>query len=602
MIGPAPSAVSSMSDADLLAALNKSREPDFLTQAHEQGMKSLNSAIEGVTGAFSPSRDRGSEGILEGPLKTGKGVLSALSAPFMYPYGAASSLIANPMASAIHETGKLINPEVANKQTQQQIYNDIQPGVETALSAVGARRIPVAPKAPPPSGEVAQAAARLSDAGYPVDIPRVVSSDSLATQQAGAQLRNIPVIGDPIIKSTEKATRQMGGVVEKVAAEQGGASMERSGEVAQAAIKDWITGRSKDAVKTAYDAVDNAVSLSARADLNNTRTVIADIAAKRQNAQIPGNSKAVDIVLDAVQSPNGLNYSGVKDLRTYLGELLEKPQMLPADIRQSELKQIYGALTKDLENVVRVAGGTRGEHLWKRANSLNAAVQKRREELAKIVGMSGDVPPARVFERLQAAASSGSRADTALLTKARQAIGQDWDEVVSGITARLGQNAKGEFSPAIYLNSWEKLSDNGKAMLFTKDHRSALEDLAKISHRTAVDLQKFANPSGTGRASWTALGLTGAMSIEPLTMISTALGGNALARILSKPASARSLAKWAQAQQASVIAPSPRSAALLTISTRNLANTVSHDLGVSAAEILKSLQGPMGGRAEDEQP
>lgn len=461
-----------------------------------------------------------------------------------------------------------------------------------------------------PMQEVGQAIERLNEAGYKVQIPRVVSSDNLAAQNIGAQLRNIPVVGNPIVQKTEQAVGQLGNVIGDIATTQGAASMERAGELASKGIKDWVTVKSKALVKKAYDAVDEAIDPNVYTKLSSTQSKVADIAARRQNAMITGDSKAINEVIDAVQSPNGLNYAGIKDLRSNIGEMLDKPHLLPAGMKQSELKQIYGALTEDLKRATEAAGGKRGLALWQRANSVNTAVQNRREQLAKVVGMDSNATPAQVFDRLKAAASSKSRADTALLLQARKVIGDDWDEVVSGVTGQLGKNAKGDFSPAIFANHWEALSPSGKAALYQSSaHRQALDDVAKISKRMAVDLQKFANPSGTGQTTWASLG-GAAIFAEPLTALSIGVGGNVLARILASPASASSLSKWAKIYERAVAKPGidvrsdPAALSGLMIASRNLANTVNNNLGttLSPADFLKSLQGPMSGRAEDEQP
>lgn len=576
--------------------------PRAISDVPNEIRNAFNEGVSGVKSGFL-DRDPTKESPLGSILKTGSGLLSAASLPFTPIIGAGRSLLGHPLASASEAIGGIINPDV--KDSHDKIYEEIAPRVDLAMSAIAANRPMLGPPAPPPQAPVAKAISDLRGMGHDIDVPRVVTSENLLTQRVGSQLRNVPYVGDPIVKKTEAAVEQLANVPKSIAQAQGGRTMESAGNVAATGITDWTGPKSKALVKQAYDAVDAVVNPAIRTDLAETRGVIANIAARRQNAMIQGDSPAVNAVIDAVQSPSGLNYAGVKDLRTHLGEMLENPSVMPAGWKGSEVKQIYGALSKDLRVAAENAGGPRGLQLFERANKLNEAVQGRREQLAGIVGLSGDASPAQVFDRIRAAASSKSRADTALLMNVRKTLGGDWDDVASGVTTQLGINAKGDFSPAIYLNNWNALSDAGKAILYpNRGHRKALDAVAEISSRTAVDLAKFANPSGTGQTSWAAIVGAGVWA-DPITALTTAVGGNVAARILASPAPAASFAQWSKAYARAVRAPSPGSASLLTIATRNLTNTIGSNVGVtiSPAEFLKLIQqGPVPARSEDDQP
>lgn len=473
--------------------------------------------------------------------------------------------------------------------------------------AVGAAREAILPQGQATRDEIVQAAQRLGEYGSPVEIPRAIASDSLLTQQAGQQLRNVPVLGTPIVRNTEKAISQLGDATGEVAQNLGGASMEGAGKRAYDQITDWIGPRSKEMVKQAYDAVDEAVDPNVRGALDATQAAAAEILARRQNAML-GDSKAVGLVQDAMMRPEGMNYKGVKDLRTALGEHLDN-SLLPADISKSELKQIYGALTSDLGSVVERAGSTTGKALWQRANETAAQIQARREELASIVGVKGDASPAQVFDRIVAAAGSKSRSDTDLLTKAKSVIGNDWDQVVSAVTERLGKNTQGIWQPGKFLRDWEALSPAGKSALYgTGAHRQALEDIAKISTRWP-QLQKFQNPSGTAQIGMGGVAI-GSLIMKPLAVLSGALdptvvGGATTAylisRALAKPATAASTAAWARSYERLARSATPGAISQFTLQSRNLANTLNSQLGtnLSATDFLRAIQGTNPSRSDD---
>jgi hypothetical protein len=455
-----------------------------------------------------------------------------------------------------------------------------------------------AAQAGPTGQDVAAAAERIG-----VQVPKAIATDSVALQRAAQGARNVPFAGDPLVRATDNMVEGLGRAADDVASGLGSGDRAQAGATAFGAIKDWIKGKSKAAVTQAYDAVDAVVDQNIRTQIGNTQQTIANILARRQNANIPGDSKAVNQVLEAAQNPQGLNYAGIKDLRTSIGEMLDGG-ILPPGMSGNELKAIYRALSDDLRNAAQTAGGQRGLQLFERANKFNAAVAKRREELAKIVGKNGDAPAEQVFDTIVRFAGEKGGADIGRLAKARNAIGGDWDEVVSGVVARLGRDAEGNFTPDRFVTAWGNLSDAGKNVLFSNSaHRAALEDIATISSKSKDLYKKFGNPSGTAQnAGFAALGA--GLLAEPVTTIAAVVGGNVVSRALAQPATASSMARWSRAYQVAVTKPTAATAATLQVATRNLASTMGDQLGVRVIpqEIMRAISGPRMAPASNGQP
>lgn len=454
-----------------------------------------------------------------------------------------------------------------------------------------------------PGQQVVAAANRLSQTGAPVQIPRAVATDSMPIQQIASAASNVPIAGTPLVKAAERTIGQLGSKADEVAQGFGSAgSTEHAGDVARTGIRNWITGESGKTANKLYKRVDTLVNPDVTTPLNATTEAVSNILAKRTAAGLnPG--KAVNSVIDAVRVPGGLTYQGVKTLRTSIGETLDSG-ILPEGVSGSELKQIYSSLTKDLETSVQTAGGGKASAAFKRANQYYNLASSRREALAKIVGANGDAPAETVLNRLQAMASSSSRADIAKLVQARKAIGSDdWNEIVSTIVAGLGRDVEGDFSPQRFVTAYGKISPAGKQVLFRSGGKSELashlDDIAKVSSRFK-ELQKFANPSGTARAGFG--GLIGAGGLTaPLVTLKLVIGGRVLASVLSKPASAASVAKFAHAQEALVRAPGPARLAAFNAASRNLINTIGAK-NLSPDDFLRALQGSAQTRAQDEQP
>ena len=452
-----------------------------------------------------------------------------------------------------------------------------------------------------PGQQVVAAANRLSESGAPVQVPRAVASDSMSVQQAGAATSNIPFAGTPLVKAAEQTINQLGAKADEVSQGFGsGKSAAEAGDTARTAVKDWITGESAANASKLYGRVDGLVDPTVKTPLLNTRDTIADIAAKRSAAGL-SSGKATDAVLEAVQRNEGLTFEGVKTLRTSIGEDMARG-ILPEGVSAGELKNIYGALSKDLEASAKAAGGEKASAALSRANNYYRLASERRESLAKIVGSDGNAPAEAVLSRIEAMAGSTSRADISKLAQARKAIGsEDWNELASTIVSRLGRDVEGQFTPQRFITAYGKLSDAGKNVLFRSGGKAELaghlDDIAKVSSRFK-ELQKFANPSGTARAGFGGLIGAGAFA-EPITTLTTVLGGRAMATALAKPATAASIAKWSRANESLVRAPSPARLAALNTASKNLIST----LGVknlTTADFLRALQSPGASRAEDQ--
>lgn len=461
-----------------------------------------------------------------------------------------------------------------------------------ALGAVAGKL--AGPSAPSQPNAVVQAAEELG-----MTVPKAIASDSMAVQRGAQIVKNVPLGGEKIVQSVANVNDDLTRAANQLSSDLGSGSPIVAGQEAATQIKDWVTGKSKQAVATAYDLVDNLVNPNVTTPLRGTAAEATKILQERAAANVKDPGGAVSFVSDAIQNPNGLTYEGVKSLRTMVREMMKNPSMLPANTSGKELQRIYTALSNDLKDAVENAGGPAALQAFNRANNLNAAVAQRRTELAKLVGGNADLPAEKVFDALLARASTSSRADATLLAKAKQAVGQDWDEVSSAIIARLGRDAEGNITPERFLTAYGKISDAGKSVLFDPQTRKALDNIATISSRMKEVGTRFSNPSGTGNAV-VGGGLIAGFFAEPVTAISTVVGGNVAARILSSPATSKSAAQWARAYELAVKQPSAQAAKALTIAARNLADAAADQIGGPAAvdQAVKALSGPFRSMAE----
>lgn len=427
---------------------------------------------------------------------------------------------------------------------------------------------------------VAQAADRIG-----VDLPRAVTSDKTAVQQVGKIASSIPIGGTPLRNASRNAVEQLGKKADDVQGALGSGEANAAGAAAREGLERYIGKETQARADALYSKVDDLVDPTATRPLAYTQKAAQSIEGRRSLAAL-GESPAVANVVEALNRPEGLTYEGVKQLRTSIGEML-KGGVLPANMSQSELKQIYSALTKDLEGTVLVAGGRRAAAMFDRANGYYNLVSARRENLSRILKTSSDEA---AFDRIAAAAGSTSRGDVSLLAQARKAMKPDeWNEVASAVLARIGRDAEGAFSPDRFVTGWGKLSEAGKGLLYSGEHRAALNDIAKVSSRFK-QLNQFANPSGTGQTVAGIAGLGGAW-IDPVSLAGSVMSARVLSGLLAKPQTAKSLARWTTAYERASRMPRDVGAKYLARETASFATQVAGNLGVPqlAGNLMQEL-------------
>lgn len=474
---------------------------------------------------------------------------------------------------------------------------DITP---TELLAVGAlfggvspatgtgKFLPGASAGPKPGNAVTAAGERIG-----VDVPRGIASNTSTARQAGKIVQAVPGGGQPMRRAAETATKQLGEAATRVEKALGAGSPVTAGQAVEKGVTAFAGkgGVLAERAAARFDRVDALVNPTMTHALAETAKAAATIGARRKEAAIGAPSKAASLIEQAVKRPGGLNYQGLKTLRTYVGELLDNPSLLPADISGAELKQIYAALTKDLKGAVKAGGGDKALAAWETANKAFQKSMAIRENLARVLKAPSDEA---IFGRIEGMAGSTARADIKSLAQVRAAVGKEgWDEVGSALISRIGRDAEGNFSPEKFLTGWGKISAAGKKILFettgNKQHAKALDDIATVSSRFK-QLRQFANPSGTGQTIIGAgLGASGVSAMfgsitAPLTAAVTILGARILSNILAKPQTAAPFATWARAYAAFGGKPSNMTAQALRISARGLAAAIANDAGGSAEE------------------
>lgn len=441
---------------------------------------------------------------------------------------------------------------------------------------------PTAPAATP-KDELAAASERLG-----IDIPRAAASDNLVTKQTSAFLKELPAVGTPLVKSSQKAIADLDAKILGLADDLGRATPQEAGQAIRSDVVDWMKQGSQAEAREIYKDVD-ALMLDAGGKLTKTKEAIQDIVHAADEAKL----NAPDIVRTlraAVEAPDGLSYDGAQSLRTHIGDMMSGKIAPQPGMDARALDRIYGALTEDMRNMAGAAGAAgvakknakkgeaEGIAVWDKANArFRAEIADKRADLEKIIGKTGDMAPEAVVSRLITMASSKGGADLGRLQQAINVMSpRTRDDLAASIIAQMGRDKDG-FSGAKFRTVYDgNLSPLGKQMLFpSRELRQALDDISTIS-KSFEQLARMGNPSGTGKIVFGLSGISGALA-APLPVLGTAIGGYALARLLSKPLTARKVADFSKAHLDLAQNPTPKATQAYQLAARNIMNAIDDD-------------------------
>ena len=263
----------------------------------------------------------------------------------------------------------------------------------------------------------------------------------------------------------------------------------------------------------------------------------------------------------SVDGANGsLSFRDLRSWRTRLREMMTDAG-LRGDTPSGALKQVYGALTRDISASAQNIGGQAALDLpkidrWYRriSNRIETALEPFN---AAGGGMGGG---RQAYRRIIALASKGPQQNTRQLQALSSSLQPDemrtvgatlLDEMGNPNAGKPGSLEPGAFSAASFATNWARLSEAGKAALFPPQLRRELEALARVADyqreveamanhsRTAVNTQNIATTGGLALAAQT--------HTIPLALAGIA-GMNLTGEMLTNPGFVRWLTHFAQAQ------------------------------------------------------
>jgi hypothetical protein len=441
-----------------------------------------------------------------------------------------------------------------------------------------------------------------------VDIPKYIGSISPVLQRFGQLGRNLPGLGEKVADATSKMTEEM---ADAATAASVGKTPYTAGKSAKAAIENWV-GPTTDAINDAnYTNASSMMNNTIKTPISNAAAQLQKLAQFRGTYNDPLTGTAIDKINQALKMPGGLTYEGIKNLRTAIGGMGNFGSLLPNELKESEISNLYGALSKDLDAAAGNAGGPAAQQAHQFANDSYKKIADQREAMTTLLG--GDPNAENVFSTLKARASGRpASGDIDTLRLAKQTILASnnpgaWDDLGKGMISTLGRKGQGtgDFSPAQFLTDVKGLSPDAKDEIFGRSGtgsaiRDSLDDLGTMSERYQ-QAARFGNPSGTGHV------IAGAAIAEqvihhlstilshPVTtggaIVGGLAGGSALGNYLSKPATAGALTNFMKQHASWMAQPTVENMNRLRFAASRLSASAASQFGVTVgpAALVSSV-------------
>ncbi len=256
----------------------------------------------------------------------------------------------------------------------------------------------------------------------------------------------------------------------------------------------------------------------------------SDIGAAQR--QVSAAEQAVEAATQKAYSPpqgGELSWEDLKHFRSIIGEQMGEA-LLTDGSPKSQLRALYGALSKDMEATAS-AQGPKALAQFKRANDLFAQGQQRIEgAISSLIGNDSKGAPEKAAAFLQRIARDGrGSTDLNALAEVRRTLKpEEWSQVSNAFVRLIGQpsNSVGrEFNPATFIRAYDDMAPAAKNLLFGGENKELRQNLDAFS---AV-IRRVAQNDSTRNTSGSAFGLgsaiTGGAGATTGAAIGASIGG-----------------------------------------------------------------------------
>jgi hypothetical protein len=350
----------------------------------------------------------------------------------------------------------------------------------------------------------------------------------------------------------------------------------------------------------------------------NTQNAFRQIENAEQRAGISGGLVGGRFADMATRVRTNTTLASLRQMRTEIGRALSNFGLYDARLDRTQLRQIYSALSRDIEvsvqdlaNRTRILAQQRSDpallatarqadralYELRRADRYTRLGIERMDQFAKVVGTSN---PQQAIGTIVRASMDGTRGNVRMLRTAMAALRpEERNQVTALVLESMGQpraSAGGVvqevgFSPSTFMTNFRNMLPEARNIVFGPEYAGALNDLARVAGRLD-EVMKTTNWSrsgtnaintglllGAGGAVWAGLDAM-------LAGLASAGGAGTVAVLFSRPSYVRWVQGYANVLATARMAPR-QFGPTLTAHTARLAGMASADPRL--VPVLRSL-------------
>lgn len=385
--------------------------------------------------------------------------------------------------------------------------------------------------------------ANYIDAGVTPSLGQVTQKQGIQTVEL--ILGNIPGSSGKIASVASKAQDDLGKAALKIATKNINKTLPATevqvGRVIKNGIKDGVNssngfvGRFQSKAGVLFGEVDNFIKKDSLISLNGTIKSLEDLVTPIKGAEATSlvfKNQFLDDILkgfntDLAKNGGRMPYQAIKSIKQKIGNKLSSFDLInPVD--KTQLKLVYGALSKDLEAYLK--GNVKGLNALSRANNYYKSGLNRIDNYLEPIYKNSD--PDRIASLLL---NTGKEGATRLNAIKKSLTTEQYDVFLSNIMERLGRlqpgqalsgdlvEGAGKFSSETFLTNFNRLSKEAQESLFkgkgwTSGMQKDFSKILNISNFIRQSGRTFKNPSGTADrvvGQGMMLGAAGSLAVNP---------------------------------------------------------------------------------------
>jgi hypothetical protein len=409
--------------------------------------------------------------------------------------------------------------------------------------------------------------ANYIDAGVTPSLGQVTQKQGIQTVEL--ILGNIPGGSGKIASVASKAQDDLGKAALKIATKNINKTLPATevqvGRVIKNGIKDGVNssngfvGRFQSKAGVLFGDVDKFIKKDSLISLNGTIKSLEDLVTPIKGAEATSlvfKNQFLDDILkgfntDLAKNGGRMPYQAIKSIKQKIGNKLSSFDLInPVD--KTQLKLVYGALSKDLEAYLK--GNVKGLNALSRANKYYKSGLNRIDNYLEPIFKTSD--PDRIASLLL---NTGKEGATRLNAIKKSLTTEQYDVFLSNIMERMGRlqpgqalsgdlvEGAGKFSSETFLTNFNRLSVEAQEALFkgkgwTSGMKKDFTDILKISNFIRLSGRTFKNPSGTADrivGQGMMLGAAGSLAVNPafaLVGLPLVIGGSrVVAGLMTNP-------------------------------------------------------------------